>query len=193
MHCFLFSGIIYFNKYKFQLLNISIIETIIGGAAKMSIPEKFRETRDALLGDLMRSEKDLSRSSLMFRSVIANAFGLNVTDAECLDYLMDFGPATAGKLAELTGLTNGAITNVIDRLEKAGFVTRQSDLKDRRKVMVVIVQEKINAVAEIYRPTVMKIYGLYAGYSDEELEFLLGFYQDMLRIYQEGIDHDPHG
>jgi MarR family transcriptional regulator, organic hydroperoxide resistance regulator len=154
----------------------------------MSIPEKPRETRESLLGNLMRSEKDLSRSSLMFRSVIANAFGLNVTDAECLDYLMDFGPATAGKLAELTGLTNGAITNVIDRLEKAGFVTRQSDPKDRRKVMVAIVQEKIQAVAEMYRPTVMKIYGLYAGYSDEDLEFLLGFYQDMLRIYQEGID-----
>jgi DNA-binding MarR family transcriptional regulator len=154
----------------------------------MSIPEKPRETRDELLGALLRAEKDLTRSSVVFRSVIANAFGLNVTDAECVDYLMDFGPATAGKLAELTGLTHGAITNVIDRLEKAGFVTRQSDPKDRRKVIVVVVQEKVDAVAAMYLPTVMKIYNLYAGYSDEELKFLLHFYKNMQRIYQEGID-----
>ena len=56
----------------------------------MSRPEKFIKTCDELLGELLRSEKDLSRSSLMFRSVIASAFGLNVTDAECVDYLMDF-------------------------------------------------------------------------------------------------------
>lgn len=153
----------------------------------MSIPEKSTKTREEILGELIRSEKDLSRSSLMFRAVIASAFGLNVTDAECLDYLMDFGPSTAGKLADLTGLTHGAITNVIDRLEKAGFVTRRSDPKDRRKVIVGVVQEKIDAVAAMYRPTVMKIFGLYAGYSNEELEFLLRFYQDMLRIYDEGI------
>ncbi len=154
----------------------------------MSIPEKPGETRDELLGALVRAEKDLTRSSVVFRSVIASAFGLNVTDAECVDYLMDFGPTTAGKLAELTGLTNGAITNVIDRLERAGFVTRQADPKDRRKVIVVIVQEKVDAVAAMYLPTVMKIYSLYAGYSEEELKFLLRFYQNMQRIYQEGMD-----
>jgi MarR family transcriptional regulator, organic hydroperoxide resistance regulator len=157
----------------------------------MSIPEKPRETRDELLVALVRAEKDLTRSSVVFRSVIASAFGLNVTDAECVDYLMDFGPATAGKLAELTGLTHGAITNVIDRLERAGFVTRQADPKDRRKVVVVIVKEKVDAVAAMYLPTVMKIYSLYAGYSDEALSFLLRFYQKMQRIYQEGIDQAP--
>jgi MarR family transcriptional regulator, organic hydroperoxide resistance regulator len=156
----------------------------------MSIPEKSDKTRDELLGALVRSEKDLTRSSVVFRSVIASAFGLNVTDAECVDYLMDFGPTTAGKLAELTGLTNGAITNVIDRLERAGFVIRQSDPKDRRKVIVTIVREKVDAVAERYLPTVMKIYNLYAGYSEEELRFLLHFYQNMQRIYEEGIDQD---
>lgn len=136
----------------------------------------------------MRSEKDLSRVSLMFRSVIASRFGLNVTDAECVDYLMDMGPIPAGKLAEITGLTHGAITNVIDRLEKAGFVTRESDPNDRRKVIVAIVQDKVDAVAEVYRPTVMKILEFYSGYSDDELAFLLGFYQELMRIYQEGIE-----
>jgi DNA-binding MarR family transcriptional regulator len=153
----------------------------------MSRPQKPAETREELLGELMRSEKDLSRISLMFRSAIAGKFGLNVTDAECMDYLMDTGPVPAGKLAEITGLTHGAITNVIDRLEKAGFVKRQPDPKDRRKVIVVLVQEKIDAIAEVYRPAVMKIYHLFSGYSDEELQFLARFYQDMMHIYEEGI------
>lgn len=159
----------------------------------MSSTQNPPETRTKLLGELIRSEKDLSRVSLMFRSVIASQFGLNVTDAECLDYLMDEGPTTAGKLADLTGLTHGAITNVIDRLETAGFVKRQSDPKDRRKVIVAVVQEKIDAVAEVYRPTVLKIYALYDSYSDDELKFLRQFYQDMLRIYEDGIHPDHSG
>jgi DNA-binding MarR family transcriptional regulator len=96
-----------------------------------------------------------------------------------------------GKLSELTGLTHGAITNVIDRLERAGFVTRTSDPKDRRKVIVAIMREKVDAVAAMYLPTVMKIYNLYAGYSEDELRFLLHFYQNMQRIYEEGIDQAP--
>lgn len=154
----------------------------------MSSPETLNKTRSEMLGELIRSEKDLSRVSLMFRSVIASRFGLNVTDGECVDYLMDTGPIPAGKLAEITGLTHGAITNVIDRLEKAGFVTRQSDPDDRRKVIVAIVQDKVDAVAEVYRPTVMKILEMYSGYSDEQLAFLLGFYRQLMRIYQEGIE-----
>ena len=155
---------------------------------EMSRPEIQTETRTQMLGELMRSEKDLSRVALIFRSVIASKFGLNVTDAECMDYLMDTGPTTAGKLAEITGLTHGAITNVIDRLEKAGFVNRQSDPNDRRKVIVATVKEKTEAIAEVYRPTVMKIYEMYSGYSDEELAFLLSFYRDLMQIYQEGIE-----
>lgn len=155
----------------------------------MSSPEQQPDTRADLLEKLMRSERNLSRVSLMFRSVIADEFGMNATDAECLDYLIDMGPATAGKLAEVTGLTQGAITNVIDRLENGGFVTRQSDPNDRRKVIVVPLQEKIDAIAEVYRPTVMRIFDLYSRYSDDELRFLLRFYWDLIKIYQGGIDH----
>ncbi len=62
-----------------------------------------------------------------------------------------------------------------------------SQTKDRRKVIVAVVREKTDAVAAMYLPTVLKIYSLYASYSEDELKFLMHFYQDMLRIYQEGI------
>ena len=67
-------------------------------------------------------------------------------------------------------------------------MTRQADPKDRRKVIVAVVQEQVEAVAAMYLPTVMKIYNLYAGYSEKELSFLMHFCQNMERIYQEGID-----
>ena len=155
----------------------------------MSSPQNQSMSREDLLEGLMKAEKNLSRTSLMFRAVIADRFGMNATDAECLDYLLDMGPVPAGKLAEVTGLTEGAITNVIDRLEKIGLVTRQSDSRDRRKVIVALVEEKIAAIAEVYRPTVMRIFNLYASYSEEEMRFLLRFYEDLTRIYQEGSEH----
>jgi DNA-binding MarR family transcriptional regulator len=63
--------------------------------------------------------------------------GLNPTDLGSLCLLLLHGPAPAGRLAELTGLTTGAVTGVIDRLEKGGFVRREVDAADRRKVIVV--------------------------------------------------------
>lgn len=63
--------------------------------------------------------------------------GVNPTDLGALCLLLLHGPAPAGRLAELTGLTTGAITGVVDRLEKGGFVHRELDAADRRKVIVV--------------------------------------------------------
>ena len=63
--------------------------------------------------------------------------GVNPTDLGALCLLLLHGPAPAGRLAELTGLTTGAVTGVIDRLEKGGFVRRELDPADRRKVIVV--------------------------------------------------------
>jgi DNA-binding MarR family transcriptional regulator len=63
--------------------------------------------------------------------------GVNPTDLGALCLLLLHGPAPAGRLAELTGLTTGAVTGVVDRLEKGGFVRREVDPADRRKVIVV--------------------------------------------------------
>ncbi|GJM74993.1 hypothetical protein HMSSN036_72090 [Paenibacillus macerans] len=79
--------------------------------------------------------------AVMLHQTISEKIGLNATDHKCLDYLLKAGPVTAGRLAELTGLTTGAVTSVIDRLEQAGFATRDKDPNDRRKVLVKAVSE----------------------------------------------------
>ena len=89
---------------------------------------------------------------------------------------MPNGPATAGQLSELTGLTTGAVTAVIDRLEKAGYVKRERDGADRRKVIVAPNEEKIyREIMPHVMPMGMAMTTVCAEFSEEELEIILKF------------------
>ena len=82
---------------------------------------------------------------------------------------------TAGRLAELTGLTTGAITGVIDRMEKAGFVRRERDESDRRKVFIVPVPERLVEIGRFYVLMQRAMQKLSEGYTDAELKLLLRY------------------
>ena len=92
--------------------------------------------RAELLATLVGEFRQLSAATIMFHQAVADRLGMNVTDHKCADILERNGPLTAGELAEHTGLTTGAITGVIDRLERAGFVRRAEDPGDRRRVII---------------------------------------------------------
>ena len=85
---------------------------------------------------------------------------------------------TAGRLAELTGLTTGAITGVIDRLEKAGYVRRERDESDRRKVFIAVVPETAARIGRLYVPMQQSMQKVWSRYSEEELRLLLRFAND---------------
>ena len=85
------------------------------------------------------------------------------------------GRVTAGRLAELTGLTTGAITGVVDRMEKAGLVRRERDEEDRRKVYVAIVPEALGKVGRFYEPLQKAVTKDWEGYTDAELKLLVRF------------------
>lgn len=93
-------------------------------------------SRAELLDALMVAFRQSSAATVLFHQAIADRLGLNATDHKCADILERSGPITAGELAKLTGLTTGAITGVVDRLEKAGFVRRAEDPDDRRRVVL---------------------------------------------------------
>jgi DNA-binding MarR family transcriptional regulator len=85
--------------------------------------------------------RDLGAATVMYHSEVAEHLGLSVTDHKCLDLAMQAeGPLTAGRIAELSGLTSGAITGVLDRLERAGYARRVRDPHDRRRVLVELSQ-----------------------------------------------------
>jgi DNA-binding MarR family transcriptional regulator len=111
----------------------------------------------------------------MFHQAIADRLGLNVTDHKCLDFLTMKGALTAGELAGLTGLTTGAITAVIDRLEKAGFARRADDPRDRRRVIVEVVAKRVREIESLFAPFAATFNALSAGYTDKELVVILDF------------------
>ncbi|MET7650347.1 MarR family winged helix-turn-helix transcriptional regulator [Streptomyces sp. NPDC005486] len=80
----------------------------------------------------------------LFNQALADRLGLHPTDLQCLNLLMlEREPVTTGRVAELTGLTTGSATRLVDRLEKAGYVVRERDAADRRRVLVAAVPERI--------------------------------------------------
>jgi DNA-binding MarR family transcriptional regulator len=125
-----------------------------------AINEKFRE---------------MSTETIMFHQAVADILGLHVTDHKCLDFIYRFGAMPAGRLAELTGLTTGAITGIIDRLEEAGYVRRTNDPKDRRRIIVEPTgNRKLERKIEmIFMPLHERTHKLLSSYSDEDLAFLL--------------------
>src|SRR3979490_3402685 len=91
-----------------------------------------RKVFEELIYEVRRSQAATDR----FDQAVADAIGLNRTDMRCLDVLSREGPVTAGRLAEATGLTSGAMTTALDRLERAGYARRTRDATDRRRVLV---------------------------------------------------------
>jgi DNA-binding MarR family transcriptional regulator len=103
------------------------------------------KARAALLTELEHAVRKSSALGVIFGQTVANKVGMSSSDLECLDFLNIESRVTAGRLAELTGLTTGAITGMVDRLEKAGWVRRERDDNDRRKVFIAIVPENVAA------------------------------------------------
>ena len=125
----------------------------------------------------------------IFSQAVADYAGVSSSDLECLDFLNLEGRATAGRLAEVTGLTTGAITGVVDRLEKAGFVRRERDDNDRRKVFIALIPENIARIGALYEHMQRAMLKNWEAYSDNDLRLLLRFatqgYETMLRAAEE--------
>jgi DNA-binding MarR family transcriptional regulator len=134
------------------------------------------KTRPQLIAALNTAMRDASGQGVMYSHAVAQRLGINSTDLECLDLAVLRGPITAGALAEATGLTTGAITGVIDRLERAGFATRERDPNDRRKVLVRAQPAAVDRIAPMFEPMQRAALTALAPYRDNELALLLDFF-----------------
>jgi DNA-binding MarR family transcriptional regulator len=113
----------------------------------------------------------------------ADRVGLNATDLNCLNILSFSGQMTAGELAKATGLTTASITGVADRLEEAGFVRRERDPRDRRRVVIRLVLEKgLAEVAPVFLPMVRDWQAMADRYTDDELRLIVDFYGRMEQV-----------
>jgi DNA-binding MarR family transcriptional regulator len=111
--------------------------------------------------------------TVLLHHATASKAGINMTDAQCINLLVLDGPQTPGRLAQSMGITTGgAITAVIDRLERAGYVRRTRDPEDRRRVIVEPVPEKVARLSVYFEPVARAAGDRLAALSDEQLEFL---------------------
>ncbi|WP_284241622.1 MarR family transcriptional regulator [Paenibacillus glycanilyticus] len=119
--------------------------------------------------------RGLGTRTVLYQQSVATALGLYNNDFLSIDILHEKGPITAGELSKLTGLTTGSVTALIDRLEKNGFVQRQHDPNDRRKVIIVPLYEDKEDVSQTYLQLHEEMVKLASSYTEEELELINQF------------------
>jgi DNA-binding MarR family transcriptional regulator len=143
--------------------------------------------REELIEAIIEKRREMSTETIMLHQIVADVLGLHITDHKCLDLIRQFGAMPAGRLAELTGLTTGAVTGIIDRLEKAGYVRRANDPKDRRRTIIEPIRNKKweRKIEAIFIPFHERMHKLLSSYSDSELAFLLDVLTKSIELTRE--------
>jgi DNA-binding MarR family transcriptional regulator len=142
--------------------------------------------RTELIATILAGFQRVSGQSVVLSGIIAEKFGLSPSDLECLGFLELEGPITAGRLAQLTGLTTGAVTRMIDRLEEGRYVRRRDDPADRRRVVVELNPARMKDFAPFYGPMAENSAQLLAHYKDEDLALIVGLLDEQLKF---GLRH----
>jgi DNA-binding MarR family transcriptional regulator len=136
-----------------------------------------QEKHTEILGELAREFRQFNGLSASFFRAAAARIGMTVTDMQVIDILDSTGSMTAGQLADLTGLTTGAITGMLNRLEESGFVRRERDPNDGRKVIVRLApgKDEMHEIGPIFASIGKAWDEIASHYDDEQLAFLLEF------------------
>ncbi len=152
---------------------------------------------DPMVARLIAAARGSQNAYDMFDEAVGKLFGNNRTDARCADFVQRFGRMTAGELAGRAGLSTGAVTTVIDRLEKAGIAQRVADPADRRKVYVELTEFTQTMVNTIFEPMGIAFAEAMRGVSVAEMRTIaeyLEFSERMSRGYAEILhQHTPNG
>jgi DNA-binding MarR family transcriptional regulator len=133
-----------------------------------------KRSRDELIRDFIDAVRGSQTAVDMLDEAVADFIGLHRTDMRCLDILDREGPMTAGQLAEKARISPGAMTALLDRVEKKGLARRTRDTEDRRRILVEVTPELRKGAEELYGAPEEGAQHLDV-YSDEQLEFLIEF------------------
>jgi MarR family transcriptional regulator, organic hydroperoxide resistance regulator len=144
--------------------------------------------RAVALKEFIRAGKRESRLAALARIAVSSAVGVTPSDMIGLEFLYEQGSATAGELATQTNLTTGAITSMIRRLERDGFLIAERDDGDRRRVVLTPLRDGEDRGMQDYTPFAEAMEDLVASYSTEELVFLARHQQRMADIYAAQIE-----
>lgn len=148
--------------------------------------DRVSNERDVLIAELGRESRLLARQMVRFYDAVADQLGLHISDLTCLGALRDRGRASVGELATEMGLTTGAVSRMINRLERAGFVRRIPDPVDGRRVIVELVA--MDSVVGLFAGQSAHITESADGFSEEQLRFLLGYLRERTAVSRQEAD-----
>lgn len=153
--------------------------------------------RDAEVAQLIRRH---STAVVLLHHAVAEHMGLGPTDLKCFDLLREHGAASASELAAITGLTSGALTGVVARLESAGFIHREPDPNDGRRQILSPLHEHAPEIHRVFEPLLADISALLATFDNRQREVIHVFLQQTTdAIYRQvallrgrGLQPDRH-
>jgi DNA-binding MarR family transcriptional regulator len=134
---------------------------------------------------VIRGAREYSIGTVLFHQLVGQLLGVNVTDMKCLDILTLRGSASPSELAEHTGLSTGATTALIDRLEKAALVERRPHPRDRRGTIVVPSKAATRQLPAMFQSLAQAMEGLVLSYSEKELAVLADFFAKVGVLWKE--------
>lgn len=144
------------------------------------------------LGNLLG--RRLSYEVVMLHSAVGQRLGLSLADHKYLDLIDREGPLTAGRLAELTGLTTGAVTALVDRLATAELITRTTDDRDRRRVVIAAQGPRLAEIGAAMGTLGERMRPVVAQHSSDELNLIAGFLESLLdAVRQTRIELENQG
>ncbi len=148
-----------------------------------------RSSKHALVGDLISQFRVSGNQDRAFDALAAVRLGVNATDLHCLNIIENGGGVTAGQLAREAGLTTGAVTGVIDRLERAGYARRAPDPVDRRRVSIEVTPRFRERAGEIWGPVAGEWQEVLAArFSVAELETIIEFLAATNEVGERNIE-----
>jgi DNA-binding MarR family transcriptional regulator len=138
--------------------------------------------REAIIEEGGKVFRAYQTSNDNFDQAIADRVGMNRTDMRCVDLLDQAGGMTAGELARAAGLTTGAVTAVVDRLERAGVARRVPDPADRRRVRIEVTPRLWELTGPLMMPFIEESQTILDDYSTEELERFAHFMRRVIEV-----------
>lgn len=142
-------------------------------------------TKEDLKQQVITGAREYGIGSVLFRHVIGEKLGVNVTDMECLGLIFLKGLATPSELGRYVGLSSGATTAMLDRLEKSGLIERRPNPNDRRSVHIVVVHQTASKIGPWFASLREAQDKIVSSYSESELELLADFFKRSVVMWEE--------
>lgn len=147
----------------------------------------MKDSQKQAISDLIALIRKETRTATLFVQTVAESSGIHITDIKCLDFLIEAQSATAGDLARITGLTTGAITAVIDRMEKAGFIKRVADSNDRRKIIIKLLVKHPKHLQIAHSLFANQMPKILSGYTSDEIAIITDWNLKLISLFQDEI------